>query len=137
MRRHRPQPLLVLAFVVAMGALMFAKDLPTSKSTLGLTTAAGRLKVFYAEHPPGNDWQIAGIAVRAGAVWVDLAWPQTQAAALSQGPREKMLAALRAQCPPASDPAWSVLKKTQDIEIRGLNANKKALAAVSCRAFYK
>ena len=137
MRRRRPQPLLVLAFVLVMAALMFAADLPGPGPGPGLKAAQGRLKVYYLEHPPGNDWAVIEIAARGGEVWVDLGLPGTQAAALIKGPREKMLGALRAHCPPRSDPAWSVLKQTQDIEIRGLTADGKALAAVSCRAAHK
>ena len=136
MRRRRPQPLLVLAFVLVMAALMFAADLPGPESGPGLKAAQGRLKVYYREHPPGNDWHLIEIAARGGEVWVDLGLPGTQAAALIQGPREKMLDALRAHCPPRSDPAWRVLLQTQDIEIRGLGGGK-AFAAVSCRAAHK
>ncbi len=137
MRRRRPQPLLVLAFVLVMAALMFARDPPVSGPGPGLKAAQGRLKAYYREHPPGNDWVIAAIAIREGEVWVDLGLPGKQAAALTEGPREKMLDALRAHCPPKSDPAWSVLLMTQDIEIRGHDAGGKAFAAVSCRAFNK
>ena len=137
MRRRRPQPLLVLAFVLVMAALMFAADLPGPGPGPGLKAAQGRLKVYYLEHPPGNDWRLIEIAARNGEVWVDFALPGTQAAALTQGAGEKILAALRGHCPPPSDPAWSVLLQTQDIEIRGLGADGKALAAVSCRAAQK
>ncbi len=137
MRRRRPQPLLVLAFVMVMAALMYAADLPGPGPDPGLKAAQGRLKVYYGNHPPGNDWQLIEIAVRAGEVWVDLGLPGTQAAALVKGPRERMLDVLRAHCPPPSDPAWSVLLQTQDIEIRGLGAGGKAFAAVSCRAAHK
>ena len=137
MRRRRPQPLLVLAFVMVMAALMFAADLPGPAPDPGLKAAQGRLRVYYGNHPPGNDWQLIEIAVRAGEVWVDLGLPGTQAAALIQGADEKMLAALRGHCPPRSDPAGSVLLQTQDIEIRGVGADGKALAAVSCRASHK
>ncbi len=141
MRRRRPQPLLVLAFVLVMAGLMFAADLPGPGpgpgSGPGLKAAQGRLKVYYGTHPPGNDWQLIEIAARDGEVWVDLGLPGTQAAALIEGPREKMLAALRAHCPPKSDPAWKVLLMTQDIEIRGLGPGRKAFAAVSCRATHK
>ncbi len=135
--RRRRQPLLVLGFVLIMGALMFASDLPVTGPSLGLTTAQNRLKVYYREHPPGNDWRLIEIATRNGEVWVDLGLSGTQAAALIQGEREKMLAALRRHCPPRSDPSWKVLLVTQDIEIRGLGAGGKALAAVSCRATHK
>ncbi len=129
--------MLVLAFVLVMAALMFAADLPDPGPGPGLIAAQGRLRVYYREHPPGNDWRLIAIAAREGEVWVDLGLPGTQAAALIQGPREKMLAALRGHCPPRSDPAWKVLLMTQDIEIRGLGADGKALAAVSCRATHK
>ncbi len=137
MRRRRPQPLLVLGFVLVMAALMFAADLPSPGPGPGLKAAQGRLRVYYGNHPPRTDWVIVEIAARDGEVWVDLGLPGTQAAALIQGPREKMLAALRAHCPPRSDPAWKVLLMTQDIEIRGLGAGGKAFAAVSCRAATK
>ncbi len=141
MRRRRPQPLLVLAFVLVMAALMFAADLPgpgpDPGSGPGLKAAQGRLRVYYANHPPGNDWRLIEIAAREGEVWVDLGLAGTQAAALIQGADEKMLAALRGHCPPRSDPAWKVLLQTQDIEIRGLGADGKALAAVSCRAAHQ
>lgn len=134
MRRRRPQPLLFLAFVVIMGALMYAKDLPVTESNVGLKTAAGRLKVYYQETPPPEGWTVAAIAPRGGEVWVDLTLPGTMAAAFLHAPRRKMLDALRGQCPPKTDPAWTVLLKTQDIEVRGLGPEGKALAAVSCRA---
>jgi hypothetical protein len=137
MRRRRPQPLLVLSFVVIMGALMYAKDLPVSEPGLGLKVAAARLQVYYRETQPPTDWTIAAIEPRGGEVWVDLALPARQAAALAKAPRARLLAALRGLCPPQSDRAWSVLLKTQDIEVRGLGADGKALAAVSCRAAQK
>jgi hypothetical protein len=115
MRRRRPQPLLVLGFVLVMAALMFAAGLPDPGPGPGLKAAEGRLKVYYQEHPPGNDWRLIEIAARGGEVWVDLGLPRTQAAALIQGADEKMLAALRGHSPPSSDPAWSVLLQTQDI----------------------
>ena len=134
MRRRRPQPLLFLAFVVIMGALMFANDLPVTNSNVGLKTAAGRLKVYYQETPPPMDWAIAAIAPRAGEVWVDLTLPDVLAAAFLHTPRKKLLEALKSQCPPKADKAWSVLLETQDIEVRGLSPEGKALAAISCRA---
>ena len=115
MRRRRPQPLLVLGFVLAMAALMFAAGLPDPGPGPGLKAAEGRPKVYYQEHPPGNDWRLIEIAARGGEVWVDLGLSGTQAAALIQGADEKMLAALRGHSPPSSDPAWSVLLQTQDI----------------------
>ena len=114
-----------------------AADRPEPGPGPGLMAAEGRLRVYYREHPPRTDWEIIEIAAREGEVWVDLGLPGTRAAALIQGPREKMLAALRGHCPPRSDPAWKVLLMTQDIEIRGLGADGKALAAVSCRAAHQ
>ncbi len=136
MRRRRPQPLLFLAFIVLMGALMYAKNRSVPEPSMGLKVAAGRLKVYYRETPPPNGWTIAEIAPRDGEVWVDLAVTGTQAAALAEGPRERMVEALLRQCPPKSDKAWSVLLNTQDIEVRGLGADGKPLAAVSCRAVH-
>ena len=134
MRPRRPQPLLFLAFVVIMGALMYAKDVPVPNSNVGLKTAAGRLKVYYQETPPPKDWAVAAIASRDGEVWVDLTVPDAMAADFLHVPRRKMLDSLRGQCPPKTDKAWTVLLKTQDIEVRGLSPEGKALAAVSCRA---
>ena len=81
MRRRRPQPLLVLGFVLVMAALMFAAGLPDPGPGPGLKAAEGRLKVYYQEHPPGNEWRLIEIAARGGEVWVDLGLPRTQAAA--------------------------------------------------------
>ena len=135
MRRRRPQPLLFLGFVIVMGALMYAKDLPTTPdSNLGLRTAASRLKVYFQENPPKNNWRVTDIKSRDGEVWVDIVLPKADAEALMQGPRAKMEEALLAQCPAKDDMAWKVLLKTQDIEIRGLKPDRKAIAAVSCRA---
>ena len=134
MRRRRPKPLLFLAFVVIMGALMYANDLPVTTSNVGLKTAAGRLKVYYQETPPPMEWAVAAISVRDGEVWVDLTLPDAMAAAFLHVPRKKMLEALKNQCPPKTDKAWTVLLKTQDIEVRGLSPEGKARAAVSCQA---
>ncbi|NQV83871.1 MAG: hypothetical protein HQ494_08635 [Rhodospirillales bacterium] len=133
MRRRRPQPLLFLAFVVIMGALIFANKLPVSEPVLGLKVATERLKVYYGETPPPTNWAVAEITPRSGEVWVDLTLPEKQATAFTHQPRRRILDALTSQCPPKTDPAGSVLLKTQDIEVRGLNGEGKALAAVSCR----
>ncbi|NQU62409.1 MAG: hypothetical protein HQ512_14850 [Rhodospirillales bacterium] len=132
MRRRKPQPLLFLGFVIIMGALMYAKDLPTvPDSSVGLRAAVGRLKVYYQEYPPQNNWQIAEIASRDGEVWVDVIAHDAKTAA---HPRAKMVEALGNQCPVKDDIVWKVLLKNQDIEIRALSADGKAFAAVSCRA---
>ncbi len=137
MRRRRPQPLLVLAFVVAMGALMYAKKQQVYEPSLGLKVAAQRLKVYYQDSPPPKDWTIAEIAPRSGEVWIDFRIPEGQVAALGKEAGERILGTLLDLCPPKSDQSWSVLLKTQDIEIRGLGADGRSLAAVSCRAAHK
>ena len=126
MRRRKPQPLLVLAFVLIMGALMYVKDLPNPQPVLGLKMASGRLKVYYTEHPPGNDWTVRNIAIQGRAVWVDFDLPKE--------PPDTMLEALRTRCPLKTDAVWSVLSKTQDIEVRALPRDGKVIAAISCRA---
>lgn len=127
--------MLFLAFVVVMGALMYAnRNRPVSEQSVGLKMAAGRLAVYYQETPPPQGWRVAAIQPRAGEVWVDLTLPGAMAAAFPHSRRRKFLGSLRAQCPPKSDRAWTVLLKTQDIEVRGLSPGGKALAAISCRA---
>jgi len=133
MRRRRPQPLLVLAFVLLMGGVMFAKKVPVSEQGMGLKMAATRLRVYYKESPPPKGWTVAEIASRKGEVWVDLVLSEIPAAALL----DALPVTLRGQCPPKTDAAWSVLLPAQDIEVRGLGANGKSLAAVSCRAARK
>lgn len=134
MRRRRPQPLLVLAFVIVMGAVMYAKDVPVTGSTMGLNVAANRLAVFYREAPPPDGWAVAEIAVHPGEVWVDLTLPEPMAAGIYHERRKPLLNALYGQCPPKADKAWTVLLKTQDIQVRGLAPGGNALTAVSCRA---
>lgn len=134
MRRRRPQPLLFLAFVVVMGALMFAKKQPVTEPGLGLKVAAQRLLVYYRESPPPKDWTIAEISPRSGEMWIDFTIPEDQARAQGKAPGERILRALMGLCPPKSEQAWSVLLKTQDIQVRGLGADGRSLAAVSCRA---
>ena len=116
---------------------MYAKKMPVSEPVLGLKVASSRLQVYFRETPPPKDWTIAAIEPAKGEVWVDLTLPEKQAAAFTHQPRRNLLDALTSQCPPQSDPAWSVLLKTQDIEIRSLSADGKALAAISCRAARK
>ncbi|MBC8338274.1 MAG: hypothetical protein H8E39_06250 [Alphaproteobacteria bacterium] len=130
MRRRRPQPLLVLAFVLLMGAVMYSQKTPVTESSLGLKVASTRLKVYYTGTPPPNGWAISAIAPRDGEVWIDLVLPDGPAST----PFDALLEKLGSQCPPKTDAAWSVLKPTQDIEVRGLDKTGKALAAVSCRA---
>ena len=84
MWRRRPQPRLFLAFVVVMGALMYAKKQPVSESSLGLKVAAQRLKVYYQETPPPKDWTITDITPRSGEVWIDFTIPETQAKVLGK-----------------------------------------------------
>ena len=126
MRRRRPQPLLVLAFVMLMGVLMYVQKLPTREPVTGLKMASGRLSVYYTEHPPGPGWSVRSIAIQGRAVWVDLGFPKESAGTIQD--------ALRARCPINTDAAWSVLLKTQDIEVRGLANDGKVIAAISCRA---
>lgn len=126
MRRRRPQPLLVLAFVMLMGVLMYIQKLPTREPVLGLEMASGRLSVYYTEQPPGPGWSVRSIAVQGKAVWVDFGLPKVTAGTIQD--------ALRARCPIKTDPAWSVLLKTQDIEVRGLANDGEVIAAISCRA---
>jgi len=130
MRRRRPQPLLVLAFVMLMGLLMYVQKLPTSEPVLGLKMASGRLPVYYTEHPPGAGWSVRSIAIQDRAVWVDFGFPS----GLSRQSAATVQQALRSRCPINTDDAWSVLLKTQDIEVRGLAPDGKVIAAISCRA---
>lgn len=127
--------MLFLGFVVVMAALMYAtRTGPGSEQSVGLKMAAGRLAVYYQETPPPQGWTVAAIQPRAGEVWIDLTLPDAVAAAFPHNPRQKFLDALRDQCPPKTDRAWTVLRKTEDIEVRGLGPGGKALAAISCRA---
>jgi len=127
--------MLFLAFVLTMGAVMYAtKEGTVTNQGTGLKMVAGRLAVYYQETPPPAGWAIAAIQPRAGEVWVDLILPEDKAAGIYHDRRRPLLDALRTQCPPKTDAAWSVLLNTQDIEIRGLSPTGKALAAVSCRA---
>ncbi len=129
MRRRKPQPILVLAFVLLMGAVMYVKDLPNPEPVLGLKVATGRLKVYYTEQPPGAGWRVQDITIQGNAVWVDFAFPQK--------PGDRISGALGARCPNRSDAVWKVLLQTQDIEVRGLTPEGRVIAAISCRALPK
>ena len=129
--RPRSRPLLVLAFVLVMAALMYVQAPPSPKPSRALKEAAERLKAYYREQPLPFGWKIAGIAVRQGEVWVDMDLPK----AFMDMPYEAVATALGGQCPARSDVAWGVLGPKQEIEVRGSAPTGKILAAVNCRAF--
>ncbi len=129
--RPRPRPLLVLAFILIMAALLYVQAPPSPKPSRALKEAAERLKAYYREQPPPVGWKIAGIAVRQGEVWVDMDLPK----AFMDTPHEAVATALGGQCPVRSDVAWRVLGPDQEIEVRGSAPTGKILAAVNCRAF--
>ena len=129
--RPRPRPLLVLAFVLIMAVLLYVQAPPSPKPSRALKEAAERLKAYYRERPPPVGWKIAGIAVREGAVWVEMDLPKP----FMDMPYEAVATALGGQCPMRSDVAWRVLGPDQEIEVRGTASTGKALAAVNCRAF--
>ena len=129
--RPRPRPLLVLAFILIMAALMYVQAPPSPKASRALKEAAERLKAYYRERPPPVGWKIAGIAVSEGEVWVEMDLPKS----LADMPYEVVAAALGGQCPMRSDVAWRVLGPDQTIEVRGKTPGQKPFVAVDCRAF--
>lgn len=129
--RPRSRPLLVLAFVLVMAALMYVQAPPSPKPSRALKETAERLKAYYRERPPPVGWKIAGIAVSEGEVWVEMILPKS----LRDMPYEAVATALGGQCPMRSDVAWRVLGPDQTIEVRGSAPEGRTLAAVDCRAF--
>ncbi len=129
--RPRPRPLLVLAFVLIMAALLYVRAPPSPKPSRALKETAERLKAYYRERPPPVGWKIAGVAVSEGEVWVEMRLPKS----LADMPYEVVVTALGGQCPMRSDVAWRVLGPDQTIEVRGKTAGRKPFVAVDCRAF--
>ncbi|MCH7865961.1 MAG: hypothetical protein IIC56_12195, partial [Proteobacteria bacterium] len=75
--RPRPRPLLVLAFILIMAALLYVQAPPSPKPSRALKEAAERLKAYYREQPLPFGWKIAGIAVSEGEVWVEMVLPKS------------------------------------------------------------
>ena len=133
--RPRPRPLLVLGFVLIMAALMYVQAPPNPQLSRALKDAAERLKAYYRGNPVPENWKITGVSTGADDVWVDFSLPGGEAAALVQGPRDKMVETIGAQCPVRTDIVWRVLSPTQGIEIRARAAGKEPFIAVNSRAF--
>jgi hypothetical protein len=125
---------MVLCFVLLMAAIMYVQSPPSPGPSRALKDAAARMKAYFLEKTPPKGWQIAAIFTRAGAVWVDMRLPEAETALLSKPPFLALNQALGHQCPPKDDIMWQVLTPTQDIEIRAIVGDEKALLAVSCRA---
>ena len=132
--RPRRRPLLVLGFVLIMAALMYVQAPPNPRLSRALKDAEKHLKAYYLETPVPEGWKITGISARNGKVWVDIALPGPQAAALVKADPGKGEQTLGVHCPPRTDMVWRILSETQGIEVRGLGPGGKAVLAVDCRA---
>ncbi len=135
--RPRPRPLLVLGFVLIMATLMYVQAPPNPQLSRALKDAEKHLKAYYRENPVPENWKITGVSTGADEVWVDLSLPRTEAEALIQGPRDKTVEIIGAQCPARSDVVWRVILPDQGIEIRARPTGKEPFIAVNCRAFVK
>ena len=135
--RPRPRPLLVLAFVLVMAALMYVQAPPNPHLSRALKDSSVRLKDYYRENPVPEGWKISEISVRDGKVWVDMVLPDPEAAALARVAPEQGGQTLGVHCPPRPDIVWRLLSETQGIEIRARPTGKEPFIAVNCRTFVK